>query len=331
MRVLVTGATGFIGLALAERLVARGDAVRALVRRTSRVAPLRALGVELALGDVGDPASLAAAVDGCELVLHLAGAVKAVSAEDLFQANGEGTRNVAEACAGLARPPRLLYLSSLTAAGPARDGRPLREEDPPAPVSCYGQSKLAGERAVQSLAGRVEASIVRAPIVYGPGDKELMPQLLRMARLGVVVRVGFREKRYSLVHVSDLCDGLLAAAERGAAVSAGGSEGIYYLDCGADHSWDEIALAACAAAGRRSRVVPIPELALAAVAAGCSLGALVARRPSMLSLDKMREGRQRAWTCSSERARRELGFAPRFPLAEGMADAVAWFRRRGMA
>ena len=331
MRVLVTGATGFIGTALSERLAARGDQVRALVRPTSRTAALERLGSELVRGDVADPAALAAAVDGCQLVVHLAGAVKALHVSEFYQANGEGTRRVADACAGAAHPPRLVYVSSLAAAGPARNGRPRREDDAPEPVSHYGESKLAGERAVRAVAERVEASIVRPPIVYGPRDRELMPQLLRMALLGVVLRVGSGEKRYSLVHVADLCDGILAVAERGRRVGGEGAEGVYFLDGGPDHSWEEIALASCAAAGRRARVVHVPELTNLAVAACASLAAALTRKPSMLSFDKLKEIRQPAWTCTSERARRELAYAPRFALKEGMADAVAWFRAQGLA
>ena len=327
MRVLVTGATGFIGAALAERLVARGDRVRALVRPTSRTGELERLGAELARGDVCELSTVDAAVEGCDWVIHLAGAIKALGTDELFRANAEGTRNVALACAAAARPPVLVYVSSLAAAGPSRDGRPRIEEDAPAPVSRYGESKLAGEQAVRAVSGRVAASIVRPPLVYGPRDRELMPPLLRMARLGVVLRAG-GPKRYSALHVADLCDGILAVAERGRRVGAAGDAGVYFLDDGGDHSWDEIALAACDALGRRARVLALPEATSAVVTAGASLLAALTRTATVLSLDKLKEMREPAWTCSSARATREVGYHPRFPLAEGMRDAVAWFEAR---
>ncbi|GEJ59213.1 NAD-dependent epimerase/dehydratase family protein [Anaeromyxobacter diazotrophicus] len=331
MRVLVTGATGFIGGALTALLAARGDRVRALVRPSSRTEALSALGAELAQGDVGDPASLLAAVEGCDAVIHLAGAVKALRDRELFQANGEGTRHVVAACAASAARPRLVYVSSLAAAGPATAGRARVEDDPPAPVSRYGESKLLGERAVRLAAGKVAASIVRPPVVYGPGDKELMPQLLRMARLGLVVRAGFQQKTFSVVHVADLGQGILDVLDRGRPVGEAGGEGTYFFEDGADRSWDEIALAACDALGRRARVLALPEAVSAAAAAASSALAAVTRRASILSLDKLREMRQSAWTCSAARARAELGWSPRFPLPEGMADAVRWFQARGLA
>src|SRR5207249_10045588 len=120
---------GFSGSALAGRIAARGEGLRALVRRTSRVEELRRLGAELAEGEMGDPLSLAGAVEGCDVVVHLAGLVKALEPRDYFRCNTDGTRNLAQACAAAARPPVLVFVSSLSAAGPAAPGRPRSEED----------------------------------------------------------------------------------------------------------------------------------------------------------------------------------------------------------
>lgn len=330
MRYLLTGATGFIGQNLARKIAARGDQVRALVRQSSRTAEIEALGAELARGDVTRPDALPAAVDGCDVVVHLAGLVKAMGREEYFRVNALGTRSLALACAGARQRPRLVLVSSVAAAGPASPGRPRREEDAPAPVSLYGESKLAAEREVQGLAGRVEAVILRPVIVYGPGDKELLPLLFRMARLGVVLKAGLGDKRYSLVHVEDLCDAILAAAERGRAVGREGHEGTYFVSDGGEHSWEDVGRAALDAVGARGRVVPVPDVVSWLVAAGTALASRVSGVPAMLSLDKMNEIRQAAWTCSIDRARRELGFSPRYALAEGMRQSARWFRERGL-
>ena len=330
VRWLLTGASGFIGLAVAEKLRARGHAVRALVRARSRVTELEALGAELVRGDVTEPLSLPAAVEGCDVVVHLAGLTKTLVPEDYHRVNTLGARNAAVACVAARPRPALVLVSSLAAAGPAEAGRPRREEDSPAPVSLYGRSKLAGENEVRALSGRLEATVVRPPVVYGPRDREVLPPLFRMARLGVVLKSGFAAKRYSLVHVEDLAEGILAAAQRGRRLGRTGTEGVYFLADGAEHTWEEIARAASEAVGARARVLPLPEAAGWLAAAGASLLSGLTRRPAMLSFDKLNEIRQVAWTCAIDRAVRDLAFQPRWPLPAGMRQSAEWFRAQGL-
>jgi len=327
-RWLVTGATGFIGQTLAERLLARGHRVRALVRDPTRAAELGAAGVELVAGDVARPETLPAAVDGVDAVVHLAGLTKALTRDELFRVNAGGTRALARAAAAVGRP-RFVLVSSLAASGPARAGRPRTEEDRPAPVSLYGESKLAAEEAVRELAGKLDVTVVRPPAVYGPRDAELLPALFRMARAGVIVKAGFADKRYSLVHVEDLSDAIVLAAERGRGLGRSGNEGVYFTDDGAPRGWDELGRAALEALGRRGVVVSVPEAVSWLVAGASSVASRITGKAAILSLDKMLEIREGAWTCTSERARRELGWEPRFDLAEGMRQSVDWFRRAG--
>ncbi|HZY02416.1 MAG TPA: NAD-dependent epimerase/dehydratase family protein [Anaeromyxobacteraceae bacterium] len=328
MRWLVTGANGFIGSAVVARLRARGDRVRALVLPGTGSAELEALGAEPVPGDVTQPRSLGGSVEGCDAVVHLAGLVKALRVGDFYRVNAAGTANLAAACAAARPRPVLVFVSSLSAAGPSRPERARREEDPPAPVSHYGRSKLEGEGALRALSDRLEATVVRPPITYGPRDRETLPPLFRMARLGLALKCGLGARVYSLVHVDDLADGILAAAVRGRRLEPRGDQGLYYLSDGGVHGWAEVCRAAAEALGSRVAVLTVPGAASLAVALGCALAAEVTRRPAFLAFDKMREIRCRAWTCAIDRARRELQYAPRLPLPEGLRRSAAWFRAR---
>lgn len=324
MRILLTGSTGFIGQRLARRVVERGDALTALVRRTSKRGVLDELGARLAVGDLLTGEGLAEAVRDVDCVIHLAGVTKARGPEGYFQGNAEGTRRLVKAMAELPTPPRIVYCSSLAAAGPSIPGRPRREEEPPAPVSLYGRSKLGGEQAVREFADKVPAVIVRPPIVYGPGDQEFLPSMLPMARLGVMLKSGFGPKHYSLIHVDDLCTALLAATERGQTLSKDDpSVGVYMVSDGAEHRWEDFCLALAQAMGRaKPTVVPVPETVSYVVGLGSELAARVRGTIPILNRDKVHEMSFPAWTCSSERAAKELGFTAAIPLAQGLASAL---------
>ncbi len=218
-RVLLTGANGFVGSNLAAALVARGDRVTCLVRDDARAERLQPLDVEMAhWRGLDDLDSLRRAVAGRDVVYHVAGATKAVGKAALFHVNHEGTQNVARVCAEQPHPPVLVYVSSLAAAGPSSVDRPRVETDPLRPVSDYGRSKRAAELALRRHADRVPITIVRPPIILGPADREglAMFRPVRRFRAHVAPRGG--RHRYSLIHVGDLCELLILAAER-----AGGS------------------------------------------------------------------------------------------------------------
>ena len=209
MRVLVTGATGFLGSHVAEQLARQGHAVRVLVRRTSDRTFLQGFEAEEALGEVTQPESLPAVVDGVEAIVHAAGLTKARSAAEFEAVNARATSELARAAAG-SGVQRFLYVSSLAAAGPSADGRPRTEEMPLEPISAYGRSKARAEAHVREQVGDERWTIIRPPIVYGPGDRALLP-VFRMVACGVVPLVGFGSRHYSLIHVSDLVRGIAEA------------------------------------------------------------------------------------------------------------------------
>lgn len=335
MTALVTGASGFIGARLVAALLAAGRPVRALVRGSSSRAGLA--GAACVVGDITRPETLAAAVEGVEVVFHLASLLK-VPWKPAFEAvNVGGTANVAAACAAARRPPTLVVVSSLAAAGPAppppagapdATSRPRREGDRPTPVSRYGRVKRAAERAAVEAGAPV--SIVRPPMVFGAGDRGALP-LFRGAARGWHPTPGRGAMRMGLVHVDDLAAALIAVADRGERVPPGGDggdgAGVYQVAADEAPTYAELGRRIAAAAGRTTRVVPIPR---AVVGLAATVGEAVGRlrdRPMVLNRDKHREGTAGDWWCSNDRVR-ALGWAPA-PLDARLAQTVEGYRAAG--
>ncbi len=337
--VLVTGASGFIGGRLVRRLVERGARVVCVVRAGSRVDELRGAGVVCLIGDVTDPGSIERAVaeSGAVTVFHVAGLVKALGPDGFTRVNVGGATHVAAACAGRASPPVLVVVSSLAAAGPSAAGAMRGEEDVPAPVSRYGRSKLGGELGAARYAGLVPISIVRPPVVFGPGDRGVLEMFRLIARCGVHCVPGWRGggHRLSLVHVDDVVEGLLLAAEKGERVREGGSpgQGVYFV-AGDDHpTYEQLGEAIAASLGRkRPLMVRVPGVVLrGAGLAGDVVGA-VGGRAGWISSDKVREALAGPWVCSSEKARVQLGWRANpgaVTLAEQLRATADWYRQAG--
>jgi nucleoside-diphosphate-sugar epimerase len=334
VKALITGASGFIGAHLAATLVARGNRVTCLVRPTSCTDRLDSLAVKLAYGDVGDPASLVAAMRGEDVVFHLAGLTKALAYEELLRVNELGTRNVAKACADQASPPVLVLVSSLAAAGPSPTDRPRLETDPACPVSNYGRSKRAGELAAVRFADRVPVTIVRPPVVFGEGDASMLPMFRPIKWLRVHLVPGFTERLVSMIHAVDLVAGLIAAAERGERVAVAGdgnpAQGYYFMAAERSPTFAEWGQLIARSLGcRRLRVVRAPELLSWGLAGANEAWARLRRRPHIFNLDKIREATAGSWVCGADRARRDLGFAVGADLESRFAQTTRWYRSQG--
>lgn len=354
-RVVVTGANGFIGSHLVERLLERGDDVRAMVRKTARLDNLEGCTPTLVHASLADTDSMTAAFDGAEIVYHVAGLTAAFTRAEFDRANLEGTRNVLAAIQAARRPPRRLVLvSSLMAAGPSHPEVARREHhNPRTDVTLYGDSKLAGERLAYAAAraGEVEVVIVRPPAVYGPRDEDVL-QMIRSAKFGVIAQPGLRPTWMSFIHARDLVEGIVLAGARGRSIPRGDAphalgdggcpddhvpedpshpagEGIYFFTDGDRHTVVSFGKAAAAALGRRALAIPFPRAAVWTMAGvNQAIGRLRGEAPA-LTLDKARGSMASGWWCDDSRARSELGYAPQWPLERGLADTVAWARAHG--
>ncbi|MCI0432327.1 MAG: NAD-dependent epimerase/dehydratase family protein [Gemmatimonadetes bacterium] len=318
-RVLITGATGFVGSHVTELLAARKVPLRALVRKTSDTRQLVRHGAELVEGGLDDAEALRSAVEGCDAVLHLAGLTHARSAAELDRTNDQGTRDLmAAAAAAKPGPGRFVYLSSLAAVGPSVNGRPVRPADEPAPLTAYGRSKLAGERACLMMAGRIGVTVARAPAVYGPGDRELL-RVFRMARWGWLPMPAGPERRVQLVHVRDLAEALALAV-------AAEPAGIVHIADPHSWSWQQVLRLVAEAVGVQGRIIRIPQRALEWGAALSETVAGLAGRSTLVNRDKARELLAPGWLCETGTARAALGFEARVGLREGLRETATWYR-----
>ncbi len=320
MRAMVTGATGFVGSHLVEALRQRGDDVTAVARSSRKAQPLTALGVSVVPGDLHDAAALQRAVEGQDVVYHVAGLVAARNEAEFLRANREGTENVV-AAVGRAGVTRLVFVSSLAAAGPAPRGAPLSGDEPPAPVTAYGRSKLAAEQAVRRSG--LSWSIVRPPIVYGPRDREIL-KVFRLARLRIAPVFGDGAQELVAVHAGDLARALISVASSPSTIAR------TYTACHPEvFTSSQFGLAVAAAMGRSAAIIRIPQPVGRLVLSLTEAAARLARQPTILTTDKANEFFQPAWTGNSGPLTRDTGWHARYDLKRGLADTYRWYREAG--
>lgn len=316
----MTGGTGFVGAHLVQALRARGDAVTCLVRSPAKARALGWSDVRVVRGDLDDAAALR---DGCaeaDVIFHVAGRISARDLGEFMRTNRDGTANVVEAAA-VHPPQRFVLVSSLAAGGPTARGCPIDETRPAAPVTPYGQSKLAAE--VVLRAASWPWTIVRPPVVYGERDRELL-KVFKLARVGLVPVFGDGSQELSVIYAGDLAGALVAAALAPAAARR-----LYYAAHPAITTSGELARAIGRAVGRTPRVVPLAApLARVALWATGSVAHL-AGRATLLSADKAAEFLAPAWTCRADALSRDAGWRPQVDLDTGLRRTAAWYQKEG--
>jgi nucleoside-diphosphate-sugar epimerase len=319
--VLVTGANGFIGSHLTDRLVREGVGVRCLVRRTGNLQWLKHPGIEIVQGELSDPESLRRAADGMDSIVHLAGKTKAATREEYFRANAEGTENLLGAADR--NLERFVYVSTQAAAGPSPGLKPVRETDEPHPVTPYGESKLAGEKAVLARAGNMPVTVIRPPSVFGPRDKDMF-QLFRAVHNRIRPMLGWKERFVSLVFIDDLVEGIWMALTKKEALGR-----TFFINTEDAVSWDDFGGTAARAMGRTAVPVRIPLSVFILIIRLNDLRCRWTGKASILNGSKIPEFRARYWITDGSRARNELGFRPKCPLSEAVRKTVDWYRREG--
>ncbi|MBM4380111.1 MAG: NAD-dependent epimerase/dehydratase family protein [Deltaproteobacteria bacterium] len=323
MKALVTGAGGFLGHALCRRLCEAGHGVRALVREGSDRSLLSGLPVSFVQGDVTHPDSLRPAVEGVEVVFHLAG-LRRAPVRGLFQeVNVEGTRHVCEAMVTAGTPRRLVFAGSLSALGPSRPGHPHGESAPFAPAEWYGESKRDAEVLTHGYGDRLEVSTIRPVRILGPGDRENLA-FFRLVSRGLRLELGGGPRPLCMVDVEDVVTQMMLQATHPAAVGEA-----FFCASPEEVSLEWLQEEVASELGVHPRTLHLPPAVLTALAAVADGASQLTGRHLPLNRKLARQLLAPAWTCRADKAERLLGHRSARPLSASVRASARWYREQG--
>ncbi len=322
MKILVTGASGFVGSHIADRLLAAGHEVRALIRANSSLKWLQEKRIELVTGNMLDIDSLRAAVEHVNVIVHVAGVTAAKTKEGFYEGNLLPTRNLLEAARRF-NPTlsRFIFCSSQTAAGPSMDGQPVTELTPPHPITTYGKSKRAAEEEVERARADFPITILRLSAVYGPRDTAILTFFQTVGK-GLKPLIGMQDKWVNLAHAEDIADAVVLAVEQESAKNE-----TYFIGAEQHYTWRHVNDLTSEILGRRGLTVKLPHALVYAVAGSSEFFSIFRSKPSVLNWEKGRDMVQSHWTASVDKAKRELGYRQRVSLEDGVKDTIEWYKR----
>ncbi len=327
---LVTGASGFIGGRLAQRLVAEGKQVRCLVRPSSDTSQLEQLGVEIAVGDLTDERSLARAVEGCNYVFHCGALVSDwATTQEITQTNVRGTRSLLEAAAG-ASVERFIHFSTTDVYGhPKANGTAIEEAHTASGFgNWYAQSKLLAEAEVRRAEAErsLQAVILRPATVYGPGSREVVGEIARAIRSRQMLLVGGGHAVAGLCYVDNLIDAAVLVLHHQAAPGQA-----FNISDGLDVTWRQFIDGLAEGLGCAKVRWSVPYWAASGLGFSLEHGYRLLRRTTGLSAPPLlsRQAVQ-VLGCnqdfSNRRARETLGWEPRVDYSTGLRETLDWLR-----
>jgi nucleoside-diphosphate-sugar epimerase len=295
-----------------------------MVRRSSNLAFVDHLPAEWVHADLSHGSNLRQACQGVDAVCHCAALTRALDEETFMEVNAYGTKALAEACLEVAPTlKRFLFVSSLSACGPAGSADEFVDElCRSAPITWYGKSKLAAERALLDLGDRLPVTIVRPSAVFGPRDRDFFAYFDLVNR-GLDLQLGRHERRASLIYVRDLVQVLLLGLENDEAI------GQVYFACGQATAYTDLSTGIARTLEKQPRRIILPVAVLTPIAWWASVQGRLTGRPALLNNQRVLDLRQPYWLCSDKKAKRELGFSPQYELQTALQETTSWYLDNG--
>lgn len=324
MKVFLTGITGFLGHHVAQSLHAQGHEIYGLVRQPQKMESLP-IPFHAISGSLSDCSALPELLSKMDAVIHIAGKIKALNAEEFNETNQLGTRNLLEAVLKASRLPALyVHISTIAVLGQETDGSDFCiAPENCHPLSWYGESKRRGEMEVKALSGKVRSVILRPPVLYGPHDKE-MGVLFKAIQRGIAPLYSEGSNKVSICYAQDIADCIVSFLQ-----NPPPQDEIYCLDDGEIHSWRSIAQGIAHAMKKNPFYFPIPAPFFKIAAFFTQTYAQLSGKAQILTLNKIKEMQQKSWVCGHEKLSKTRAWKPRYSFAEGAKITKEFYQKHG--
>jgi len=330
MRILVSGASGFIGSGVVAALSEQGHEVCALMRQTASSEFLKGIPFTRLSGDLRDQDSLVRACQNIDAVVHLAGLTAAKNREEFFRFNAEGTKNLAHAASLSPSVKKFIYVSSLAAGGPSVGLAPKTETDPDHPVSMYGESKLRGEIFLEEFKEKLPYVVLRPPIVYGPRDKNILLMFKTIQKNWMPLlpaKTPTGHKYYSAIYVDDFVQAITLLVNAKEELYQNHEK--FYVSDGKIYTYERI----MSLIAEELKVKPIrfvvPSGIVNVLASGGTLLGNMLKKNLPLNRDKLNELNPDYWICSPQKLTDQVGFKPKFTMETGVPETATWYKVNG--
>jgi nucleoside-diphosphate-sugar epimerase len=319
---VVTGANGFVGSHLVDLLIEKDFIVRCITRKSSNLRWLEGKDVEIHDCGLFDKDGLRQVMKDSNYIFHVAGVVKSKNPDGYFKGNVETTRNLLEVSLENKNTlKRFVVVSSLTVAGPSPDGIPVNEKTECKPITTYGKSKLEEEKVALSYSDKLPVTICRAPAVFGERDTEIFIYFNTFSK-GLTTTIGFNKKKLSLIHVTDLVNGIYLAAKSEKAIGE-----VYFISSEKLYTWQEINAITAKITGRKALVVKVPHFLVYTISAIAQFFAMFGKNAATLNIEKAKDITQQYWICDTTKAMRDLGYSQKISAEDGIRRTIQWYKK----
>ena len=321
MKIAITGANGFVGSNLVKHFLSADYEVRAIIRANAATAFIPS-NAHIVRVDYQDISSLLSALSGIDIIIHNAGKTKAINAEQMFKANVGITEKIIAASNKISELRQIIYLSSQAASRPSVNNIPVKEDEPGAPVTCYGKSKLSAEEAIKQKCKKYY-TIIRPCSVYGCGDKDFL-QLFKLVNRGFSFQIGRKDKLLNMLYVSELCRFIELCVNNPSAYYQ-----TFFATDGQVYKQSDILSAIAKALHKHPLKITVPESFAKAVFYGGDLYGHLFHKEVVVNKEKMKEILADAWLADISKARIILGWQPTANLENNIKDTAKCYRALG--